>query len=93
MENSIQLGTMLIHYGLNLTVAFVFIVLIYNRFRRHELGYVFTYFLFNTIDALIRENTEAVIASASAEKITPREAAIAMAQQRVREAVSYSRWK
>lgn len=49
MENVIQSGPMLSHYGINIIVAFIFIVLIYNRFRTHQLGYVFTYFMFNTI--------------------------------------------
>jgi len=37
------------YYGVNLMVAFIFIVMIYNRYRTPNLDYVFTYFMFNTI--------------------------------------------
>ncbi len=47
--NTVPLGFLLGHYGLNLAIAFALIILVYNRYRNHELGYVFIYFMFNTI--------------------------------------------
>jgi len=37
------------YYGINLVVAFFFIIMIYNRYRTPNLDYVFTYFIFNTV--------------------------------------------
>ncbi len=49
MEEILNSWYLLSHYSINLVVAFIFIFLIYNRYRTHELGYVFTYMMFNTI--------------------------------------------
>ncbi len=49
MENMIQFQSLFTFYGFNLLIIFAFIVLVYNRYQSHELGYVFTYFMFNTI--------------------------------------------
>lgn len=40
---------LLIHYGLNLVTAFVFIVFVYNRYRKNDTIFIFTFFMFNTI--------------------------------------------
>ncbi len=37
------------YYGINLVVAFFFIIMIYNRYRTPNLDYVFTYFIFNSV--------------------------------------------
>jgi len=49
METTMNTWTILQHYGLNMIITFIFIVLIYNRYRRQEQGLIFTYFMFNTI--------------------------------------------
>ena len=40
---------LLTFYGLNLVSAIVFIVFVYNRYRKNETVFVFTFFMFNTI--------------------------------------------
>ncbi len=47
---------------------------------------------FDTIEEKIRANTEAVLAVVEAEKLTPREAALALAMERIRRAMSTRRW-
>lgn len=49
METTMNAWTILQHYGLNMIITFIFIILIYNRYRRQEQGFIFTYFMFNTI--------------------------------------------
>ena len=40
---------LLTFYGLNLVSAIVFIVFVYNRYRKNDTVFVFTFFMFNTI--------------------------------------------
>ena len=40
---------LLTYYGLNLVSAIVFIVFVYNRYRKNDTVFVFTFFMFNTI--------------------------------------------
>ena len=40
---------LLIYYGLNIVSAIVFIVFVYNRYRKNDTVFVFTFFMFNTI--------------------------------------------
>jgi glutamate dehydrogenase (NAD(P)+) len=47
---------------------------------------------FATIEEKIRDNTVQVLEDAKAKKITPREAAVAMAESRVRRAMDVRRW-
>lgn len=49
METPMNVLTILQYYGLNMIFIFIFIILIYNRYRRLEQGFIFTYFMFNTI--------------------------------------------
>lgn len=49
METPLNVLTILQYYGLNMIFIFIFIILIYNRYRRLEQGFIFTYFMFNTI--------------------------------------------
>ena len=46
---------------------------------------------FNEIEEKMRANTRAVLEKASEEKLTPRDAALALAKERVKEAMSYRR--
>jgi glutamate dehydrogenase (NAD(P)+) len=45
-----------------------------------------------TIEEKLRRNTAQILEAAQHEQILPREAAMAMAEQRVRKAMSYRRW-
>ncbi len=47
---------------------------------------------FETIEEKIRHNTEAVLTAAAERKVTPRTAAAELADQRVRQAMTYRRW-
>ena len=47
---------------------------------------------FETIEEKVRHNTAAVLAAAAERKVTPRAAAVELADQRVRRAMSYQRW-
>ena len=40
---------LLIYYGLYIVSAIVFIVFVYNRYRKNDTVFVFTFFMFNTI--------------------------------------------
>ena len=40
---------LLTFYGLNLVSEIVFIVFVYNRYRKNDTVFVFTFFMFNTI--------------------------------------------
>ena len=46
---------------------------------------------FNEIEEKMRANTRAVLEKAREEKLAPREAALALAKERVKEAMSYRR--
>jgi glutamate dehydrogenase (NAD(P)+) len=48
--------------------------------------------VFETIEEKVRRNTKEVLERSRQEKILPRQAAIALAEQRVRRAMSYRRW-
>ena len=37
---------LLIYYGLNIVSAIVFIVFVYNRYRKNDTVFVFTFFMF-----------------------------------------------
>ncbi len=47
---------------------------------------------FETIAEKVRHNTDAVLAAAAERKVTPRAAAVELAKQRVRRAMTYRRW-
>lgn len=49
METTIDMWVLLGHYCINLAAAFIFIILIYHRFRTGAVNLVFTFFMFNTI--------------------------------------------
>jgi len=45
----VTIENLLTFYGLNLVSAIVFIVFVYNRYRKNDTVFVFTFFMFNTI--------------------------------------------
>ena len=49
MELSSDLINLMIRFGFNLSIAFIIIMLIYQRNRANNLDFVFTYFMFNSL--------------------------------------------
>ena len=49
MEISSELFNLVTRFGFNLTIAFIIIKLIYQRSHKHNLDFVFTYFMFNAL--------------------------------------------
>jgi len=49
MDLSSELLYLIIRFGFNLLIAFIIIILIYKRNHTHNLDFVFTYFMFNSL--------------------------------------------
>ncbi|RMF08485.1 MAG: DUF4956 domain-containing protein [Candidatus Neomarinimicrobiota bacterium] len=49
MESTLHFFPLLLYYGIDLVAITLFVLVVYNRHQSHELGYVFTFFMFNSI--------------------------------------------